>query len=124
MHQMLFDDLVHIFLIDIGIPDPIGINDYYRTLFAAIETPGGIDANRPWTGYAQSLAAQFGVITQLTRIEALTAGAAVFTKIGTEKDVIAIVGHAVTIPENTARVKIRQMGSILPIMLSLIYDTT
>jgi hypothetical protein len=36
---------------------------------------------------------------------ALTAGAAVFTQIGAEKDVIAIVGHAVTIPENTGGVK-------------------
>jgi hypothetical protein len=71
---MLFDDLVHIFLIDIGIPDPFGIDDYY------------------WSFHGK-------------RIIALTAGAAVFTQIGTEKDVIAIVGHAVTIPENTGGVK-------------------
>jgi ubiquinone biosynthesis monooxygenase Coq7 len=102
---MLFDDLVHVFLIDIGIPDTFGINDHYRPLFAAIKAPGGIDANPPWTGYTQILAAQFDVIAQAPRIETLTAGAAVFTKISAEKDVIAIVGHAVTIPENTGRVK-------------------
>jgi ubiquinone biosynthesis monooxygenase Coq7 len=114
MQQMLFDDLVHIFLIDIGIPDPFGINDHYRPFFASVKAPGGIDANPTWTGYTQILAAQFGVIAQGTRIEALTAGAAVFTKIGAEKDVIAVVGHAVTIPENTGRVKNPLTGKYPP----------
>jgi hypothetical protein len=102
---MLFDDLVHIFLIDIGIPDPFGIDDYYWSFLAAVKAPGGIDTDPPRTGYTQILAALFGVVAHGKRIIALTAGAAVFTQIGTEKDVIAIVGHAVTIPENTGGVK-------------------
>jgi hypothetical protein len=105
MQQMLFYYLVHVFLIDIGIPDAFGINDHYRSIFTAIKAPGSIDANPTRAGYPQILTAQFGVIAQGTRIEALTAGATIFTKIGTEKDMIAIVGHAVTIPENTGRVK-------------------
>jgi hypothetical protein len=35
----------------------------------------------------------------------LTTGAAVFTQIGAEKHMIAIIGHAVTIPENSGGVK-------------------
>jgi hypothetical protein len=103
---MLFDDLVHVFLIDIGIPDPFGINNHYRPFFATVEAPGGIDAGTPWTGYTQILAALFCVVANGKRIITLTAGAAVFTKIGAEKHVIAIIEHGVTIPENTGGVKI------------------
>jgi hypothetical protein len=105
VQQMLLDDLVHIFLVYIGIPDPFGINDHDRPFFTAVETPGGIDADTPGTGYAQLLAAPFGVITHREGIEALATGAAVFTKIGTEKHVVVIVGHASTIPENSDGVK-------------------
>ena len=84
---MFFDDLIHIFLIDVGIPHPLGINDHYRPFFAAVQTPGGIDAGSPRARYAQILAAPFGVVAHGKRIIALTAGAAVFSKVGAEKDV-------------------------------------
>jgi hypothetical protein len=104
---MLLYDLIHIFLINIGIPDPFGIHDHYRPFFTAVKAPGGIDADPAWTGYTQVLAALFSIITHGKRIEALTAGAAVFTKIGAEKHMIAIVGHTSTIPENIGGVKNR-----------------
>jgi hypothetical protein len=103
--QMLLDDLLHILLIDIGIPDSFGIDDHYRSFFAAVKAAGGIDANPTGAGYTQVLAALFGIIAHGQRIEALTACAAVFAKIGAEKHMVAIVRHALTIPENTDGVK-------------------
>ena len=105
MQQMFVDNLVHIFPINIGIPDPFGINDHYRPFFTAVEASGDIDAHPARTGYTQFLAALFGIIAQGTRIEALAAGAAVFTKIGAEEHVIAIVGHTSTIHEIIVGVK-------------------
>ena len=103
--QMLIDDFIHIFPIDIGIPDPLGVNDDHRPLFTAIEATGGIDADTTGTGNAECLAALFGVIPHGKGIKPLTASAAVFTQIGAEKHMVTIVGHALTIPETTAPVK-------------------
>jgi hypothetical protein len=114
MPQMFFDDFVHILPINIRIPDPFGIYDYYRPFFTAVKAPGGIDSNPAWSGHTQVLAALFGIIAHGKRIEALTAGTAVFSKIGAEKHVIAIVGHPSTIPENTGRVKKPPTGKRLP----------
>ena len=102
---MLLDDLVHILLINIGVPDPFRIHDHYRSFFTAVKTPCGIYSDTPGTIDAKVLAALFGMVAHAHRIIALTAGAAIFPQVGTEKHVIAIVGHAVTIPEYTRQVK-------------------
>jgi hypothetical protein len=103
--QVFLDDFIHIFPIDIGIPDPLGVNDDHRPLFTAIEATGGIDADTARTGNTECLAALFGIIPHGKGIKPLTASAAVFTQIGAEKHMVTIVGHASTIPENTAPVK-------------------
>jgi hypothetical protein len=102
---MFFDDFVHILPINIGIPDPFGIYDYYRPFFTAVKAPGRIDSNPAWSGHTQVFATLFGIIAHGKRIEALATDTAVFSKIGAEKYVITIVGHLSTIPENAGRVK-------------------
>ena len=105
MQQVLLDNLVNIFLIYIGIPDPLRVHDHDRPFRAAVKTTRGVDADPPWSGDTQLLTALFCMVAHTQCIEALATGTAVFTEVGTEKNVVTIIGHVSTIPENPGRVK-------------------
>jgi hypothetical protein len=91
--QVLIDDFVNILLIDIAVPDVVGIDHYDRTFTAAIQTPGSIDTDFAGTGDTQFLAALFRVIAHCLGIEALTAGGTVGAQVNAEEDMISVVGH-------------------------------
>lgn len=91
--QMLFDDLVNIFPIDIGIPDSLGVHDDHRSLLTTVETSRRIDPHSALAGESKRLGSLLGIIAHGLRIKALATCAAISTFIGTEKYVISIIGH-------------------------------
>ena len=90
---MFFNNLINIFLVYIGVPHRFRINRQHRTLCATVQTPGSIDPNLALTGKTQRLAALLGVVTQFLCSKTLAAVAAISTQIGTEKNVILVIGH-------------------------------
>lgn len=92
---MSLDDLVDVFLVNIGIPDCIGIDHCHRAKLAAIQATGGIDPHPARTIQAQRLDPLLGVGTQ-GRCGALLTALAVFLRvpqIGAEKDVALVEAH-------------------------------
>jgi len=93
LHQMLFDDLIHIFAINIGVPDVIRVNHDDWTLGAAIQAACCVDSYFACAGQAHVLYFSLGVSAYLAGIALLTTGLATFTLIGAKKYVIFIKSH-------------------------------
>src|SRR3569832_128990 len=89
--QMLLDDLVDVFLIDVAVPHALGIDHDHRPLLAAVETARGDDAHAARSGETELLHLVFGVSAQgrgTTAFAALSAGGA---QIGAENLVMAVL---------------------------------
>ena len=97
--QVFIDDFIDILPINIAIPDIVRINDQDRTLGTTVQAAGGIDPNLADARDTQLFAALLGMVAHGLRIETLTAGGTVFTQVGAEKNVVAVIGHARTIPD-------------------------
>src|SRR5437762_7364572 len=63
--QVFLDDLVDVSAVDIRVPDRVRINDDARTLLAAVEAAGLVDAELARPGEAEFLHAALSVIAQL-----------------------------------------------------------
>src|SRR3954467_14103774 len=90
---MLFDDLVHVRLVDIGIPGPLGVDDQHGTFFAAIHASGLVDAHLVFARETQLLDAAFCVVAHPLRAVIVAARLAIVALVAAEKDVIAVVAH-------------------------------
>jgi len=62
VQQVLIDDFVDIFLVDIAIPGLFGVDHQYRPLGTTVEAAGSVDAHLASTMNAQFLAALFGIV--------------------------------------------------------------
>jgi hypothetical protein len=95
VEQVLFNDFVNIFLIYVGIPDSFRINDQHRPFVTAIQATRRVYAYATHTTDPQLLASLFGVLAQPPGIKPLTARAAILAEVGTEEQMVLIVGHGV-----------------------------
>ena len=86
---------VNIGLVDVAVPDIIGVDHQHRALAATVQAAGGIDTHLALTGDTQLFTALLGVVAHRLGVEALTTGRAVSAQIGAEEDVIFIVRHTV-----------------------------
>lgn len=93
MDQVLLDDFVDIFLVDVAVPDRFRINDHDRSLGTAVQAAGGVDTHAALSCDAQLFAAVLGIIPQLLRPILLAALTTALALIGTEKNMMFVIGH-------------------------------
>jgi hypothetical protein len=93
-------DLLHVLPVDICVPDPLRIDGDDGTFPAPIHAARRIDASTAGSSEAELLAAALEVVTHGLRAALGAALAAVLTEVGTEKDVMSVVGHCpASLPE-------------------------
>src|SRR5687768_766606 len=95
---MLLDDLVDVLLVDVGIPDLLGVHDHHRALLAAVHAAGRVDAREPGAVQPELLHALLGVL--LHRLGAV-AGAAVLGRLAlveAHEDVVLVEAHGIILP--------------------------
>jgi hypothetical protein len=71
--QMLLHNLIHVFLIDVGVPDFFGVDHHYRAFVAAVEATGHVDAHFALAGEFQRFDFILGVIAYLARAMVIAA---------------------------------------------------
>src|SRR6188508_527533 len=89
--QVRIDDLVDVVLVDVGVPDGLGIDHRHRPAGAAVEAPGLVhpDAARP--GKLLLLDPRLAVVECLLGIVILAACLAVVALVEAEEDVALVV---------------------------------
>ena len=92
--QVLFNNLIDIFPIYIGIPDRFRVNSDHRALRTAVQTAGSINPHPALAGKAQFLATLLGIIAQLLRTKALATFTAISPQVCAKKDMVLVIGHA------------------------------
>ena len=92
--QMLFNNLIDIFLIYIGIPDRFRVNSDHRAIRTAVQTASSINPYPALAGETQLPATLLGIIAQPLRTKALTTFTAISPQICTKKDMVLVIGHA------------------------------
>jgi hypothetical protein len=90
---MLRDDVIDVFLVDIGVPGPFRVDHQYRPQLTPSQATSYIDPHASGPMQPQFLEALFSVITHLAGIEIRATGFTRFTLVGTEKKVIVIKRH-------------------------------
>jgi hypothetical protein len=103
MNQVFLKDFFDIFFVDVGVPDPIRIDDRHRSFLTTPETPGDINPAFAWSGDAELLAAFFGIFSDGFGIATGATLLAFFAFIGADKQVTLIVAHPVIISAMTQR---------------------
>ena len=91
--DMLGEDFVYVCLVQVAIPDGLGVYHDHRSFRAAVQATRGIDAHAALAGYAEFLAAPLGVFTHGDGIKALAALTAPVALIDTEEHRVAVVGY-------------------------------
>src|SRR5688572_1683285 len=91
--EMLADDLVDVVLIDVGVPDSVGVDHGNRPLLAAIEAARLVDANLAGAGKLEALDAVLGVVAHLLRAAVVAALLAVGALVAAEEDVALVIAH-------------------------------
>src|SRR3954470_20114267 len=88
--QVFFDDLVDVRLVDIGVPDRVGIDDDAGTFLAAVEAARLIDADLAFAREAELLDALLRVVADLGGALVVAADAAAVALVAAEKHVPGI----------------------------------
>jgi len=94
--QVLFDDLIQIIIINIGVPRLFGVNHHHRTLLATVQTTGVIDAYLALATQAELFAALFYVIAGFLCAALITGLALATSQVGTEKHMVLVIGHTLS----------------------------
>jgi hypothetical protein len=94
---MLFDDLVQIALVDIGVPRAFGIDHDHRAVVTTVHAAGRVDADAIIdVGDAELFDFVFDVIAHLLRAVVIAAALIVGALVGAEKDMFVEVAHGCT----------------------------
>ena len=93
-HDMLFQDLVDVLAVDVGVPYAFWINDKDRSFLATVHAPSRIDTHTIPAGKPQRLDPLLGIIPQGTRILLLATPPPVGAFVCAEKDMLSIVQEA------------------------------
>ena len=91
--EVLAQDLLDVFLVDAGVPGSLGIHDDHRPFGTTVQATGGIDPDTSWTRNTELLAALLQVIAQTLSVTLGATLAAVAALVGTEEDVVSVIGH-------------------------------
>jgi hypothetical protein len=89
------DDLVDVLPIDLRVRDCVRIDDDARTLVAAVQAAGLVDADLALTAEAKLFDASLRVLLHLGRVMTAAAGGTFLALVQTEKDVMLVVTHGV-----------------------------
>src|SRR5262249_27528322 len=92
--QVLVDDLVDVALVDIGVPDRVGVDDHAGALLAAVEAAGLVDSYLALAGEPELFHALLGVVAHLraaARVAAGTIGVRV-ALVTAEENVLRVIG--------------------------------
>jgi hypothetical protein len=84
---MPVDDLIDVLAINIGVPNPLGVNDQHRPLRTAVEAAGFINSHLPHTVDSQLFATVLGIALQILCAVTGTTGLTVRALVEAEKDV-------------------------------------
>src|SRR3569832_1720472 len=94
--DMLVDDFIDVFRIDIGVPGALRINDQHRAFFAAIQAAGLVDPHLALAVQIEFLDAPLRMLLRRLGAARSAAGPAVIAFVDAEKDVLLVkglVGH-------------------------------
>jgi len=98
---MLMDNLIDVFLINIGVPDVVGVNHGHGPLFTTVQTTCRIHSDTTlFSSNIEFLGALLGVISHGLSIMLLTTLAAIFSLVSTEKQVVLVIGHKIEFYRN------------------------
>ena len=100
--EVLLDNLVDVLLVNIAVPDRLGVHDHDGTLGTTIQTSRGVDAHLSLSRQAKLFTALLGVVTHRLCAKALTALAAIFTQVRAEENMVFEVGHLQFAPVRTS----------------------
>src|SRR5688500_2571715 len=91
IQHVLIDDLVDVRLVDVRVPDRVGIDHHARPLLAAVEATGLVHAHLAGTRKAERLDAALGVVAHARGALVVAAGAAAVALVAAEEDVSLVV---------------------------------
>src|SRR5207245_7462078 len=91
--QVRIDDLVDVVLVDVGVPDGVGVDHRHRTAGAAVQAACLVDAHLARAGQALGLDARLAVVEAGLRIVVGAAGLADVAAVQAEEDVPLVVAH-------------------------------
>jgi hypothetical protein len=86
--QVPIDNLIEVFLVDIGVPNRFGIHDDNGAELAAIEAAGRVDSDTPGAAEPKLLAPLLDVGARVLGVALATGLATVFAYVGAEKHVV------------------------------------
>ena len=89
---MLINDLVDIFLVNIGIPGALRINHHDRALFAAVQASGFVDSYLALAVQVELFQALLRVFLRFFCAAIGATGAPIIARINAEKNVMLIEG--------------------------------
>jgi hypothetical protein len=92
-YQVLLKDFLEILAVHIGIPNRLRIDDDYGSLGAPIQAARRVYPDAPWTRDAQILRTALEVTSQILGAALGATLAAIFSAVGAEKDVSAVIRH-------------------------------
>jgi len=90
-HQVVFNDLINIVAVFIGVPNRLRVNDTNRTLRTSVQATGAIYPNFPSAGEPEFLAALLGIVPQCHGIMIHTTLAPFLPLVGAEKNMPLIM---------------------------------
>ena len=90
LDQMLFQNLIDVRFINIGVPNPGRIDHDTRPFFAAVEAAGLVNSDFPVAMNIQRFCPRFRVLSHSDRIFTGTTLALAITLVDTEEDVVLI----------------------------------
>src|SRR5687767_8411728 len=93
VHYVLFDDLVDVRLVDVGVPDRVGIDDHAGAFLAAVEAARLVHAHLARARQAERLDAALGILAHARRALVVAAGAAAVALVAAEENVSLVVRH-------------------------------
>jgi hypothetical protein len=91
--EVLLDDLVDVRLVDVRVPDLLGVHDDDRPFVAAVEAAGLVDPHLPFAGEAERLHAVLRVAAQRVGLVVLAAVLARLALVAAEEDVVLVIAH-------------------------------
>jgi hypothetical protein len=91
--QVLFQDLIEIGTVDVGVPSGLGVHHQHRALRAPIEAAGSIDPDPAGARQPQLLGFALEVVTLPPGIALGATLGAVLPDVSAKKDVVFVIGH-------------------------------
>lgn len=91
--KMLFDNLLDVGAVLIGVPDCVRIHDHYRTFTATIKAAGRIDPHAALARDVEILGAALGILTHFGGGVIFAAHISIIAAVGAKKHMAFVIRH-------------------------------